>query len=317
MRNLFLLLFLNIFIFSTGSFAQQIDDTIKVDTNLVTIGVSVSDSKGRFIEGLQKEDFQIFDNASNQKVSFLLAEEAPVSFGIIYDLHPTTSTQTKLVLNSLTKFTSELREIDRFSITIFNEHGSITTGFVPTLEQVERHLSTDIKDKPNSLYDAIFLASEELEETGISKKALLIISDGKDDYSHHSFSSLSEKLNSFNVQIHAVILNEREKWDYADLSSTNQPKVLDLNRFKLEEAKIRELSRKSGGGTTSEPIYNSEHLSEIFRRIATEMQQQYLLGFYPREGDSNKHKLRIELLSKEADEDPNLSYRREYKSNPK
>ena len=94
-RNLFLTLFLAVFLFSTSSIAQQDDDHINLETNLVTVGVSVKDTKGRSITVLQKEDFQIFYNAASREVSLLLAEETPVSFGIVYDLYPTTSEQTE------------------------------------------------------------------------------------------------------------------------------------------------------------------------------------------------------------------------------
>lgn len=313
MRYVFLLLLSGLILFATNQLFAQDEETIKVETILITLGVSVKDSNGKYVKGLKKEQFKLLDDNKEQEVSFLSTEETPISFGIVYDLHPTTSDQTKTILKSLENFTKGLRDEDRFNITVFNDNGSFTTDFIPTLEQVEKHLSSKIKEKPNSLYDAIFLTSEKLQEQTNEKKALLIISDGKDHFSHHSYKSLRKKVNSFNVQIYAVILNDKEKWSFAEINSQNEPKIIDLEDSKLGQAAIEKLSSRSGGYAESQRFRNSANLSEIFKRINVEMQNQYLLGFYPQKIDDKKHDLKISIVPEEKDKKLKLDYRKKYK----
>ncbi|NNE98370.1 MAG: VWA domain-containing protein [Pyrinomonadaceae bacterium] len=313
MRNAFIFILIGLILLATNALFAQDEETIKVDTTLITLGVSVRDTDGKYVKGLKKVQFQLLDDNKEQEISIFSMEETPISFGIVYDLHPTTSDRTKTILKSLEDFTKGLRDRDRFNITVFNENGSFTTDFIPTLEQVDKHLASKIKGKPNSLYDAIFLTSEKLQEQTNEKKALLIISDGNDHFSHHSYKSLRKKVNSFNVQIYAVILNDKEEWGFADINSENEPKIIDLEDSKLGQAAIEKLSSRSGGYAESQRFRNSANLSEIFKRINIEMQNQYLLGFYPQEIDDRKHDLNISIVREEKDKKLKLDYRKKYK----
>ena len=67
-------------------------------TNLVTLNVSVTDKKSNAVRGLSEADFTVLDNGQKQQIDTLSAEDAAVSFGIVYDLHPTSDEQTGAVL---------------------------------------------------------------------------------------------------------------------------------------------------------------------------------------------------------------------------
>jgi Ca-activated chloride channel homolog len=123
------------------------DDPIRVETNLVTLNVSVTDRRGNFVRGLTRQDFAVRDNGLVQEVDAFSTQDAPVSFGIIYDLHPTTDERTLGVLDALRKFTATLGPSDDFFVTVFNEMGSLTTEFVPT----DRQLRTHVEVGANSL----------------------------------------------------------------------------------------------------------------------------------------------------------------------
>jgi hypothetical protein len=77
------------------------DETISVGTELVSINVSVTDSKNRLISGLTKEQFEIFDDKVKQEIAFFSGEESPLSMGIIYDVHSSSTERTDAVLKSL------------------------------------------------------------------------------------------------------------------------------------------------------------------------------------------------------------------------
>ncbi len=207
---------------SVGNLAAQ--DTIEVDTRVVVVGVSVQGKDGKFVSNLTKENFEVFDNKEKRQIEFFSKEDAPVSYGIVYDLHPTTSHETRTILQSLKAFTDSLGPKDEFFLTIFNEYGSLNLNFIPSIDQINRHLSFGERNKPNSLYDAVFFAGQKLQGRDNQKRTLIIISDGKDDQSHHSYSELSRLLRSFNVQIYGVLLDDKNSWTYDDVfdSESNQ-----------------------------------------------------------------------------------------------
>src|SRR5688572_21369313 len=150
-----LLIFTILFSISVFPIFGQDDTLVRVETNLVNLSVAVLDAKGKYVENLQKAQFEIFDNGKKQEIEYFSASEAPVSFGIVYDMHPTTEDRTTAVLESLREFSKGLKENDDIFTLVFNRHGSLITDFIPTAEQLETNLSGKYRE-PNALYDAIY-----------------------------------------------------------------------------------------------------------------------------------------------------------------
>lgn len=290
--------------------AAQDKDTITVNTEIVNVSVSVTDRKGKPVDGLSKADFALFDNKEKAEIAFFSAENAPVSYGIVYDLHPTTSEQTRSVLRALKAFTDGLGKNEDFFLTIFNEYGSLNVNFVPTEEQIRRHLSFGERNEPNSLYDAVYYAGDKLRPRANQKKTLIIISDGKDDQSHHSFTALESLFDSFSVQIYGVILDKKNVWDYGDLSVGDDVRRLSIDESMLDKSAIQSLSKDSGGTASSSQAKNAIDLYKIFESISNEMRNRYFLGFYPSEGESHEVELR---LNKNPDGKLDLSYQKTFK----
>lgn len=295
-----------------AAFGQD-PDTISIETNLVNVGVTVTDRSGNHVTGLEKEHFQVLDNGVPQEVVLFSELSAPVSYGFVYDLHPTTSESTKRILDSIREFTSGLRPTDDFFTIVFNERGSLVLDFVPSVDQVSRHLSLGERGEPSSLYDAIVLAAEKASERRNSKKTLIVISDGKDDDSHHSYSELSRRLREVNVQIYAVFVGEGSRYRYSDISREMQPRALDSD-LTLDRAALEELARSSGG-SAQEPFSEDQiNLMAVYKRISTEMEKQYSLGFYPAKPDGKWHKLKVSIDHPITNRNLRLVYRKGYQS---
>lgn len=288
----------------------QDEEPVRVETNLVSIGVVVKDKKGGFVNGLKQDQFEVFDNNVLVNVEFFSAEDAPVSFGFVYDLHPTTSERTTAVLEAIRKFTSEMRERDDFFTVVFNERGSLLLDFVPSVEQVETHLSGNDENDPNSLYDLIYLAGEKIRARQNAKKTLIIISDGKDHNSHHNYETLRNQLRSFNVQIYSILLDEKEKWGFSDITLEQKRRSVEFYDSPLDRAAIEDLSSKSGGRTQTPFLKTSEELLRIFDHIESEMHRQYSLGFYPVKIDDKWHKIKVKVKN----DNVKLNYRKGFQN---
>jgi VWFA-related protein len=299
----------------TGAPAQE--ETIRVDTNLVTLNIMVTDSKGKAVKGLKPEQFEIFDNRTRQKIEYFSAGVSPVTFGIVYDMHPTTTERAAAILDSLKQFTGGLAERDDFFIVAFNDRTSLNLDFIPTFEQVERQtsLASAKKNEPRALYDAIYLAADKLRSRGGSKKTLLIISDSADHQSRHSFSDLRKIIKSFDVQIYAVILDAESRWNYLDLTATGRTRggrYNDVNA--LDRVKLSDLTLKSGG-TSHFPVAETiRELLDIYRKISAEMAEQYTISFTPGERDGKWHDLRVGLRDAPGSGKFTLVYRQGYQS---
>lgn len=306
------LIILIISAFCSFSFAQ--DETVSIETNLVSLNVAVTDKNGDFVRNLRKEQFEVFDGGEKQQIAHFSVEEAPVTYGIVYDMHPTTAERTEAVLDSLRVFTKELRREDNFFIVFFDHRGSLKLDFVPTVEQLARHLPD--RREPNSLYDAIYLATDKIRESPNLKRTLIIVSDSADHRSRHNFSDLNENLKKLDAQIYAVIFDEASNLLYRDVTRNGKNRRASLDATALERRAIRDLSIKSGGSVYSPISENSLRLAEIYGEIAAETRRQYTISFYPAEPDGKWHDLRVNLRDAEGSRKFALTYRRGYFSPP-
>ncbi len=281
-------------VFSVANFAQE-EKPVRVETNLVNVNVAVRDEKGNFVENLKKDQFNVFDNNWKQQIEYFSAEDGPVSFGIVYDLHPTTDERTIAVLESLRQFTKELHQADDFFVTVFNERGSLTLDFVPTTDQIKSNLAGKFGE-PNSLYDAIYAAGDKIRSSKNLKRTLLIITDSADHHSKHSFSELESKFKSFDVQIYAVIWDEAEQFSYSDIVRDGRRRSdISSDATTLDRVGMLGLTLKNGGTSQSPTVQNAQSLYRIFSQIGFEMRKQYTLGFYPEIIDGKQHPLKIVL----------------------
>lgn len=301
-----------LFIFSANLFAQ--DDTIRVETNFVSINVSVTDKKGNFIKGLTKENFEVFDGNKKQDIEQFSLEGAPVYFGIVYDLHPTTDENTRNTLEALRQFTKDLQSKDNFFVTVFNERGNLTTDFVPNEEQINQNLNNSSTKTSNSLYDVIFEASEKVRSRKGAKQILIVLTDGEDRSSHHSLKELRLHLQSVNLPIYTIAMSnaDRRFWNYSDIYRGPERRTLGASEFSaLDQAALKEISKSSGGKSFEKLVQNRLYLNEICKKVLAEVENQYVIGFYPESVSGKKRKLTVKV-SDGKKTSYKLSYRKSY-----
>ena len=312
-----------LFAASTAVSAQE-DEKVSVNANLVSVNVSVTDSRGRYVGGLSGEQFELFDDGVRQRIAHFSAGDAPFSLGVVYDMHPTTSEHATAVLGALRRFVGALRREDDFFLLVFNERGSANVGFVPTAEQIGEHLAYVPPRAPNSLYDAVYLAAEEIRSRPRAKKALLVISDGIDHGSRHGYQELRRKVGEFDVQLYGVSTTGRVEgaragaggWAYEELTRRfgvrSRPQAAEES---YGRAVLDEMARASGGASYSPPTEGEDVLSEIFARIALELRRQYTVGFYPTAapGEARWHRLRVRVRQSNGAGRLRLSYREAYR----
>ena len=302
-----------------GGSGQDEDKPDRVETDLVSINVTVIDGTGKPVVGLSQRQFEIYDGRVKQTIEHFSASAAGVTYGIVYDMHPTTGQRTNAVLNGLREFTKNLPSADDHFFVVFNERGSLSLDFVPDPQQLERHLARPEKREPRSLYDALFLAAEKLRQSRNLKKTLLVITDAADHHSRTSFNELRSELRKFDVQVYAIVLDETlNRFDgYIDVTRRDEaPRILS-DASPNDRAALSSITLRSGGATFPSSLEDEKNILRISRQIATEMQNQYTLSFYPSASpDGRWHILRVGLRSVNGSKDFVLTYRQGYQAPP-
>jgi VWFA-related protein len=295
------------------TFAQ---DVVRIETNLVTLNVAVTDKTGNYVQGLGKEQFVILDNGRKQGIDSFSAIYAPVSLGIVYDMRPTTDEQTQSVLQALRQFTQKLKSDDQFFVNVFGERGNLTTDFVPGDEQVRDWVQNGDRKGPNSLYDAIFAASNKVARMKNPKKILIVLTDGQDHTSQHSYKELRIHLRTINLPVYSVTFgnDDRRLFSYADINRNGPRQTFGADEASgLDRSMLAGISKTTGGQSFEGTLRNRYYLTALCAKVMAEINNQYLIGFYPSEDDGKWHKLSVSVAGKPGAK-YNLSSRRGYQS---
>lgn len=304
-------------LFAVGAYGQDEDKAVRVGTELVSVNVSVIDGAGKPVTGLSQLQFEIFDEQKKQKVEEFSAASAGVTFGIVYDMHPTTTERTEAVLNGLREFTKGLPVSSDFFVVIFNERGSLSLDFVPDSDQLTRHMAIPQKREPRSLYDALYLAAEQLRQRKNLKKTLLVVTDAADHNSRRSFNDLRDEIKNFDVQVYAIVLDETLNRFNSYVDITRQPDRSQLlsDASPSDRAALRSITLTTGGTTFPSSFEDQRNIHRISQQIANEMQKQYTLSFYPSDSADGKwHRLRVRLRGVPGSGKFVLTYRQGYQS---
>ena len=304
------------FLFSTAAIrAQDNENRIRVETNLVLVNVLVYDKNGQLVSGLTSKQFEIFDDDVRRPIESFSSEDAGVSFGIVYDLHPTTPELTRSVVESLAQFKRGLRAHDDLFLVAFNMRGQQTFDFVPALDQLEKFMSAPQSREPYSLYDAVYFASDRIQSSRNQKKVLLIISDSADHHSRHTLSEVRKRIAGLRTEVYAVIFNSDSGFDYADLGQSGKGvRPIFRDASALDRAAIQDLTLKNGGSAYFAGSQSTLRLYNIFTEIGAEMRSHYTLGFYPDVIDARSHSIRIRLKRVPGSKDFTLTYRMSYQN---
>lgn len=307
---------------TTSSNEPQQDERVVVGTNLVTVNVIVTDGNGRYVQGLSQDQFTVYDNKIKQQIVHFSSEPAALSIGIVCEVHGSTPEQTRAVLTAVKQFTSTLRSEDEFFFMAFSEHGSLTTDFIPSSDQTLEYLRFVKPGGPASLYDSVYLAATRLTKARNPKKALLVISDGYDINSAHSYKSLRNRLSTLDAQVYAIGIADPaldqfvgyRRWFFEDITRPGGRRLAQVSPEAASgRAVLAEMSRASGGTTYLPEMESEPELAYICSQIASELRQQYTLAFYSKATVSAEwHKLEVRVREPQPHSNLRLSYRKGY-----
>ena len=289
------------------------NERVSVSTDIVTVNVAIRDANGRPVTGLTQEQFELFDDEVKQTIEHFSHVSAGVTYGIVYDMHPTTNEQTNAVLGGLREFTRGLTEADDFFLVVFNERGSLVADIIPDRDQLDRHLARPNKREPRSLYDALYLAAGKLRSARNLKRTLLVITDAADHNSQCSFSELRGTLGKLDVQVYGITpdVKMHDSFDYENLTTPTPPS----DASPADRAALNSIAMRSGGATFPTSLENRGSISDLLRRASTEMRNYYSLSFYPTAPrDGRWHTLKIRLAKSRASKGFVLTYRLGYQA---
>lgn len=257
------------------------DDRHIVNADLITLTVTVTDTYGRFVTGLNQKAFTVLDDKTEQEISFFSDEDAPVSLGVIFDVSGSMSgDKIKKAREALARFVDTSHQGDEYFLIGFNSRAQLLLNKTRDSDALLDKLTFVQTKGQTALYDAAYLGVEKVTRGTHQKKAVLLISDGQDNSSRYTFSELRRLLKETDVIIYSV-----------GIVSEGDDGALGMGG----RAILEELASVSGGKAFF-PSTGPE-MNDTFERIALELRTQYSIGYRPSNfaNDGRWHKLKVRV----------------------
>ena len=271
---------------------QDPNDKIQLKAKLVSLTVTVSDRYGRFVTGLEKRNFQVFDDGVQQEIAHFGDEDAPLTLGIIYDVSGSMGDLTSRSFQALKRFFDTSHQDDEYFIIAFNNRAQLVQDFTTSPSEIMSRVIFVKAKGSTALYDGVYLGLEKARQGRHKKKALLIISDGEENSSRYNGRELREMLKEADVPVYGIGISQL----YQGMGT------------------LQSLSGWSGGMTFAPA--DEPQTRDIYTRIALMLRHQYAIGFYPTDAAAvvDWHKVRIMVSAPRGLGRLSLSYRKEYRS---
>jgi len=258
------------------------DKPLSVKTDLVTLTLTVTDLYGRYVSGLNKNAFTVFDGNEEQEITFFSDVDAPISVGVLFDVSGSMSGEKiGKARKALERFINTSHPSDEYFLIGFNNRAQLLLDRTRDGDAVLQRL-TLVQTKGNTaLYDACYLGVERVTRGTRQKKAMLIISDGQDNSSRYNFGEVRRLMKEADVTVYAVgIMDGRDAGSITGMQG---------------QAFLDELTSVTGGKAFY-PQTDVE-MDEIFERIALELRHQYSVGFTPKDftPDGKWHKVKVKV----------------------
>lgn len=309
---------------------QQEKDRFRFRTGveLINVTATVTDRNGRFVPGLRKEDFEVYEDNDQQTISHFSSERVPVSLGIVLDTSGSMEGE---------KFAAARRALDRFLFDLLDRDDEIflyTFDAAPELvenwttdrQRIVRGLARVDPGGGTALYDAVAEAVPLAQSGTRRKKALVVISDGNDTSSRTSLREVQQLIRETEVLVYAIGIDGRG--DTTTASNQPPPRLPIPIPFPfpgrrppptsrppqqpfppqprgpyrsggsgseaVDIAALRDLTDDSGGRT--EIVRSAADLHPATASVADELSKQYFLA-YPAPGhkDGRFHTIRVEV----------------------
>jgi Ca-activated chloride channel homolog len=247
------------------------EEPIKVETNLVTIPVSVTDRSGFYISDLKQAEFKIFEDGVEQEVAYFGASDKPFTVVLLIDVSPSTAYKIEEIQAAALAFVEQLKPQDKVMVIQFDESVKVLTEVTSDHDKINKAIRrTDFGDG-TSIYEAVdFSLHKQLNKID-GRKAIVLFTDGVDTSSEKAtFEGTVRDSEEAEAVIFPIYYNTFSN----SLGGTSNVE------YARGRAYLAGLAAATGGKMVLAQSTQSG-LTKAFESIAEELRRQYSIGYYP------------------------------------
>ncbi len=258
--KIFRLAILAVLLASTVEARQDTGFKLNVNVDLTEIHVTVNDNQDRPVGNLKKENFRVYEDRTEQKISVFKHEDIPVSLGLVIDNSRSIEPRKQRLDAAAVSFVRKGNPEDETFIVHFDDTARLALDFTDSVPDLVDTLSSVKPYGQTAVYDALMLGLGQMDHAKHGKKAILLITDGVDNTSKHTLAEAIEATKRSRVAVYTVGL----------LSASGGQKAED-SLVRIAEA---------SGGRAYFP-QNIDEAKSAMERVARDLREQYTIGYFP------------------------------------
>jgi Ca-activated chloride channel family protein len=235
------------------------------NVDLVVLHTTVLDDRQRFADGLKSENFRVFEDKVEQKLSVFKREDVPVSMGLVIDNSGSMRDKRPRVNEAAITLVQASNPSDEAFVVNFNDdfYLDLDKDFTNSIPELKEALERIDSRGSTALYDAIIGSLDHLKKASKDKRVLLIVTDGEDNTSHNSLEKTIREIQRTDTVIYAIGLLSQERKKEA----------------KRAKKALEQIAAASGGVSYfPEDVEDVHHICE---QVAHDIRNQYILAYYP------------------------------------
>ena len=259
-------------------------DVIRVDTELVSVNVSVVDrSTNHGVNDLTKDDFRLYEDNATQQIAHFESASAPFNLVLLIDLSGSTTKVVELIKSAALHFVEAARPFDRIAVITFAGAQVVVSPLTSDHESLRQRISTiERPDGSTKLYDALVFAVDEVfrEARDSRRNAIVVISDGLDSVlpnvtgegSTQTYQEMIHRVKEFDGVVYSI-------WTDTQSYEPMSPQDIQQETFNLAHDQMKDLADAGGGA-----FYECEQLSDLagaYDRVVADLGTVYTLSYRP------------------------------------
>jgi len=259
---------------------------LRIDVNVVLVPVTVSDAMNHPITGLGKQNFVLSENDLQQEIQYFSTEDSPISIGLLVDLSKSMANKFDAERSAISEFFNNANSEDDYFVVTFSSHPDVLTEVTQSIGTIQAKLGSAIPSGSTAMLDAISMAMMRMHQAKYKRRALLIISDGGDNNSHHKYREIKSLVRDSDVEVYAIGL-------------------FDTSFFNTFEESIGKkwlsgITDATGGRTIT--VDSIDKMADAATTISRELRSQYVLGYRPSNAlsDGKRRQIKVHVINSSA-----------------
>jgi VWFA-related protein len=237
----------------------------RVTVDLISLNVTVTDARNRFVTELLQKDFSVYEDGIAQELSVFSREDLPIRMVLLIDTSASMDEKMTFAQEAAVNFVTTMKTDDLTEVMEFGSKPTVLQPFTADTEKLIRAIRITQAGGTTSLYNALYIALKNMNRRreDIRRQAIVVLSDGEDTSSLVSFEQVMELAKDTDVTVYTISLRRQN--------------ARRGRAFSEAEHVLKKIAEETGGQWFfPEQI---QELTGVYQRISTELKSQYNLGY--------------------------------------